>query len=323
MTVSGLRSPTSGPCANAPRHSHGWISKRNGIVTVLVIGGNARLGRRVAAALGSSRVVVREATGNPGAVVVKDYRDIDDAAFDGVSSVINCVGSPVGGDDVLRQINIAVPVNAARRARDAGCRQFIQLGSLSVYGRAEWIDDTTVAAPLSPYGRSKYAADLALLALATPAFAVTVLRAPALYGVGASGKFGALARLIRRTGLCPVLRAQPRRSALHLDNAAMALVALCSRATPRSGVEFAQDHHPFDLDQLAAAVRQASGRRVRPVRLPDAVLGGIRAAAPALHASLFASSLIDPAAAMTTEMALPVSLLAGLAEMLADEWQTR
>ncbi len=287
----------------------------------LLVGGNARLAQAIARQLPGCRGVVRHGpTGD--ATVVADYRTIPEATFAGVATVINCVGTPHGDAATLHAVNVAVAVAAATRARVAGCRQFIQIGSLSVYGGATAIDGTTPVRPATAYGRSKAAADDALLALATPAFSVVVLRVPALYGVGAAGKFGRLAQAMATFGAFPLVRPAARRSVLHLDNAAAAVAALAADPTP-TGVYLAADHEAFSLPLLAAAVTATTGTRVRLVPLPGWTAALARRAAPAAFASLYADSLIAPAAAMTTPLALPVRLADGLAAMLAAGHRSR
>lgn len=255
-------------------------------------------------------------------VVVDDYRAIPKSAFDGVTSVINCVGTPLGDAVTLTAVNVDIAVKAARSARDADVCHFIQVSSLSVYGGATAIDATTRVAPVSNYGRSKAAADAALLALALPDFAVTVLRVPVLYGPGAAGKFGQLARAMTAFGAFPVFRPLARRSVLHLDNAAAAIAALLVEPAS-SGVRFATDHEVFTLDTLAAAVALVSGKGVRLVALPRAAAAIVRRATPAGFASLYQDSLVAPETALTRRLPLPITLAAGLASMLVADGTSR
>ena len=282
-------------------------------MAILLLGGDSRLARRIAARRPFARSVVRHGTADAVTTVVADYAEVPLSAFVGIATVVNCVGTPVGSPATLHAVNHDVAFASATRARAAGCRHFIQVSSLSVYGRAEQIDGMTPVAPVSAYGRSKAAADAALSALDDDAFAVTILRVPALYGRGAAGKFGALARAMRRLGGFPVSRPLPQRSLLHLDNAAAVIAAL----PPQNGVVLAADHDLFDLGVLADVLARLDVRRPVLVPLPRFALAPLAIAAPAVYAGLFAASVIDAAAAISTSMTLPVGLRDGLAEMLA------
>lgn len=283
---------------------------------LLIIGGDARLAQRLARLTPALRVVRRAGAG-PSFVAVDNYAALPEAIFAGVRTVVNCVGISTGDPDTLNRVNVEVAERAAKQARSAGCRHYIVIGSLSVHGHASRIDNTTPIAPVSDYGRSKAAAEAAVAAFATPGFAVTIMRAPALYGADAQGKFGMLARLMCVARAFPVPRDLRQRSVLHLGNAAVVVAKLAANADPKGGTLFAADHEPFDLYRFAAALRTARGEHVRLLRAPDAVFALLRAVAPGVHASLFAASLIDADAAITTKMDLPISLDVGLAEMLA------
>lgn len=285
---------------------------------VLIVGGSARLACRIRAIVPTARTVVRRNAG-PKDIFVADYAMIPTAAFAGIKTVVNCVGTPTGDEATLWHVNVDTPFAAATRARTAGCRHFIQIGSLSVYGCAQRIDSVTSVAPQSAYGRSKAAADAALFALAGSGFAVTILRVPALYGVGATGKLGMLARAMRRFGGFIVPRQPVARSLLHLDNAAAVIARLIAEPEPRGGIVLAADHEPFNFASFAAAVAADSGQRMMLVRAPWGCATILRALAPNVHASLFADSFIVPDAAITRDMALPVALYDGIAAMLAAE----
>jgi len=132
-------------------------------MAILLLGGDSRLARRIAARRPFARSVVRHGTADAVTTVVADYAEVPLSAFVGIATVVNCVGTPVGSPATLHAVNHDVAFASATRARAAGCRHFIQVSSLSVYGRAEQIDGMTPVAPVSAYGRSKAAADAALV----------------------------------------------------------------------------------------------------------------------------------------------------------------
>ncbi len=284
--------------------------------SVLILGGNAILARRLLRIIPGARLVIRGDRAQANAVSVSDYDAVPKYAFAGVDCVVNCVGTPCGDTATLDRVNHRLAVINAHHAREAGCRRFVQVSSLSVYGRAPAIGQATPLAPVSDYGRSKAAADAALLALVARGFAVNCVRLPALYGPGAAGKFGTLVELMRRVRVLPVPVPLPKRSVLHFDNAAVALAALCNGAVADS-VAFAADHDLFDLELLADVVTGFDGRSVKLSRLPKAVFAPLAAVAPGLYASVYADSVIASSAPFTLGMALPVTLRDGLHAMLA------
>lgn len=256
-----------------------------------MVGGAGRIGAAVAAALGDrARVVLRRKLGHSDEVVTNDYAVLPPAAFEGIERVVSCVGISVGSVDELERVNVAIPVGLATAARAAGVRQFIQVSSFSVYGGAVLIDRTTPPAPTSDYGRSKYAADERLGALAQSGFDVALLRLPLVYAPGNLGKLGQLLRLWRRVRVLPVPPQDVSRAMIGVELSAE-VVSKLVELPPRSGVIFAADPQPFTYRETA----QARDEALRSVALPRSVVGIARRIAPALADRLFADSRLADA----------------------------
>ena len=79
-------------------------------------------------------------------------------------------------------VNRDLTVKVADKAKSSGIRRFIYLSTMMVYGesapigRSFSIDRDTVPAPESSYGKSKLAAEEALLPMSDDGFCVIVLR---------------------------------------------------------------------------------------------------------------------------------------------------
>ncbi len=286
---------------------------------VCVLGANSRLARafsRHVSGVLPLRKIARSApqSGPEEDAIYGDFRSLGPKAFEGCRTVINFVGVTSGP---LDEVNVDMPAAAARAAREAGIYHFVQISSLSVYGGAEEISFGLEPAPVSPYGASKLRADRALLEIAGGDLGLTILRAPTFYGAaGGGGKIALLARFMARAGFFLAPRPLPRRSVLHVENGAAALLHIV-REGPM-GLRFAADHEPFDLAALARAVESAHGRKVRLFSVPAGVLARLKRLAPGLYDSLFRSSLIVPNDLITNEISLPVTLENGLKALVAD-----
>jgi UDP-glucose 4-epimerase len=288
---------------------------------VLLLGANSRLAGVFAHEKGSAFALRKVARIAPGEreenAFYGDYRCLELPLFEGCRAVINFTGVASGP---LEEVNVGISIAAARVARAAGVPHFVQISSLSVYGGAEHIGLNTTENPKSAYGASKLCADRELAAFATDDFGVTILRVPVLYGAHSSGKIGALARFMVRTGFFPAPRPLPRRSVLHVVNAVEALAHVVE--TRPLGIRLAADHDPFDLVALAAAVGAAHGRAVRLIEVPSFAFQPAAYFTPVLYNSLFRSSLIEPNDSLTKEISLPVTLEIGLnalVERLGDK----
>lgn len=287
---------------------------------LLLLGGRSALARAIVR-MGSDRCECRLVVRRPADAhamaqgdvrIVDAYDDLPDACFDGIDVVVNCVGrtTPDPSGASLTHVNVDIPVAAARSAMRMNAPRFIQASSLSIFGRAHRIGGATPIAPVSEYGRSKQEAEERLAALRKEGLELTVVRLPVLYGGGIEGKLSRLARLMLKVRWLPVPPDLPKRSVLHVDNAAAVILNLVE--SRRTGTFFARDALLFDLRAMAAAIQSESGKRVSLIRFPGWTFRVLRMVAPGVHASLYEPSVVDEEAFSYPVAQLPVSLEDGL-----------
>lgn len=287
---------------------------------LLLLGGRSALARaivRVGRDRCEFRLVVRRPV-DPSTMAHDDVRIVDaydelpDDCFEGIDVVVNCVGRstshPSGAS--LTHVNVDIPVAAARSAMRMNVTHFVQASSLSIFGRAHRIDESTAVAPVTEYGRSKQMAEERLDALVDEGLDLTVLRLPVLYGKGIEGKLLRLARLMVKLRWFPVPPDLPKRSVVHVDNAAVAVLGLAESRS--AGTFFASDARLFDLEAMAAAIRSETGKRVSLIRFPGWTFRVSQRIAPGVHASLYEPSVVDLEASSYPVAQLPVTLEDGL-----------
>jgi nucleoside-diphosphate-sugar epimerase len=222
-------------------------------------------------------------------IVVADYAAIDADMLRGCDAVVNFAGVVRAADESeYERVNATLAVQLAEAARDAEAAHFIQLSSLAVYGRAERVERNTPTAPVSAYGRSKLLGERLLAPLDGPAFCITLLRLPAIYGAGMKSKLARLARLWRAARVLPAPRPLPLRSAIGDRNLGAVLIDLLRQR--RCGTVLAADPQAFTLEDL----RRALPFRAWLLPLPRVLFAPVRVAAPSLHASLLAPMEISP-----------------------------
>jgi len=263
------------------------------------------------------RLVVRrpanlDAMADGDVCVVDAYDDLPADCFEGVDTVVNCVGrtTPDPSGASLTHVNVEIPVAVARSAMRMDVTHFIQASSLSIFGQAHRIDRSTPVAPTSDYGRSKQLAEESLKALVDQGLQLAIVRLPMLYGCDIEGKLSRLVRLMVKIRWFPVPRDLPRRSILHIDNAATTVLALAERHS--AGTFFASDSQLFDLEALVAAIRSERGDGVSVIRLPGWVFRVLRRVAPSVHSSLYEPSIVNVDTASYAPVQLPVTLEGGL-----------
>jgi len=122
-------------------------------------------------------------------VLRKDIRDLDPDDLAGCEAVVHLAGlcnDPLG--DLLPETTIGINHQATTRlaevARQAGVERFVFSSTCSVYGAAgqDWVDETSSANPVTPYGQSKLDAEHDLLRLANDDFSPVFLRSATAYG---------------------------------------------------------------------------------------------------------------------------------------------
>lgn len=275
---------------------------------LLIVGGHSQ------AALAFRRLLARDAESvsvlvrRPGPAApsekifeVVDYFQPPVDVFAGVDAVVNFAGvTAARSGSELMAVNAEGPRRLAELAKRQGVRQFVQISSLSIYGDAPDIGRDTQERPASAYGRSKMAADRALLALADATFTVSCVRVPILYGRSAGTKLHRLARAMRRLGWWPAPAAMEHRSVLHVDNLSSALLQVIRR--DMGGILFAADPEPFSLQMLADVCSAGRGRRVRLVGLPELAFAPLRVVAAGTYRSLYGRSLIDSGLCLSGEV---------------------
>lgn len=283
--------------------------------SLLVLGGNGRLADALRRYLpDGTRYAARTAI-DPRCIAVGDYGAAPPALFAGTQTVINCAGITAGDAATLHRANVEGAAHVAASARAAGARRFVHVSSFSVLGRARHIDAHTPAAPVSDYGRSKLAAEEALLALATRDFAVVPVRLPAIVGGGSRDKLRQLIALWLRVRRLPVPRTPVQRSMISIDLAAQVLAQVA--CGEERGVLHAADRSVFTYRDAAAAIADGTRRTVGTVALPDALIAPLERVAPGLFTSLYAPSVLDP---MCNQAArLPSDLYQTIARMAQQE----
>ncbi|MEH2957591.1 sugar transferase [Candidatus Merdisoma sp. JLR.KK006] len=202
------------------------------------------------------------------------WREADFGSYDTVFHVAGIAHADVGNvDEATKQkyyaVNTDLAIEAARRARDAGVRQFVFMSSMIVYGEAlpfgkeKMIDEHTVPAPANFYGDSKWQADRGVRQLQDENFCVAVLRPPMIYGPGSKGNYPTLAKLAKNLPVFPAVKNQ--RSMLYIDNLCEFLCLLM--LSGEGGIYFPQNEEYTSTSEMAEHIADAVWHPIRVTRL--------------------------------------------------------
>jgi UDP-glucose 4-epimerase len=312
---------------------------------MLVTGATGSIGPSVVAAARAAgwrvRVLVRGASAFPDdvEVAVGDLRDPGSvrAAVSGCEVVVHLAGlahrTGPGTDDEHRAVTRDGAVAVFAAAEAAGCERVVFASSISVYGRDGTFDEAAPLRPRNAYAEAKVAAEADLRGRTRVGGAPlgTILRLATCYGPSAAGNVTAMADALAHRRFVLVGSGANRKSLLHVDDAAAAIVLAAGSATAAGRTYDVSDGRPQPLRAIVGELCAALGRPM-PVAVPVAPLrlavrmGGAAATAlghrPPVEVATIDTLVADVAVAATrirTELGFvpAVDLVAGLTGTVA------
>lgn len=119
-------------------------------------------------------------------------------------------------------VNTDLTIECAKKAKDAGVKQFIFMSSAIVYGdsapigKEKLITRDTPVNPANCYGDSKVQAENGIHPLDCDTFKVVILRPPMIFGKNSKGNYPQLSKLARKLPAFP--KVENKRSMLYIGN---------------------------------------------------------------------------------------------------------
>lgn len=264
---------------------------------MLVTGGTGFIGRRLVAALRERGACVRVLVRSQGTGGCQDWNEVEKAIGD-LSDAASLARACVGIDTVLHVAGFAhadaadTPDFAARHwavnaegtfrlldaAAAAGVGRFVFLSSCKAVGDPgpRCVDESWDAAADTPYGRAKRAAEERVLAMGREhGFHAVNVRPVLVYGPGMKGNLTRLIAVARRGWLPPLPETGNRRSLVHVDDVAQALLLAATRPAAAGRTYLVSDGQPYSGRELYAMARRSLGRSVPAWAVPAGVLYGV------------------------------------------------
>lgn len=185
----------------------------------------------------------------------------DFSEFDAVVNVAGVahVKETEGNRHLFYEVNRDLAIAIAKKARGSGVGQYILCSSMSVYGKPSGtITKETAPEPVSHYGKSKLAADRAVLEMDSPGFRVAVLRPPMVYGRGCKGNYRALRKLALTLPVFPDVNNE--RSMIYVRNLAEFVRRVIDGGG--SGVFFPQNAEYVNTADMAVKIAGCHGKKL-------------------------------------------------------------
>ena len=196
------------------------------MIKILITGANSYIGSSFASYLaqpefaGKYQVTTLDMIGDA-------WRSHDFSQYDSVYHVAGIAHSDNGkiSDERAKlyyAVNTDLTVECAKRAKEAGVKQFIFMSSAIVYGdsapigKEKLITRDTPVNPANCYGDSKVQAENGIRPLDCESFKVVILRPPMIFGKGSKGNYPLLSKLARKLPAFP--KVENKRSMLYIGN---------------------------------------------------------------------------------------------------------
>jgi nucleoside-diphosphate-sugar epimerase len=282
---------------------------------ILVTGATGFIGRPLCSALARAGLSVRalcraprQEFDSPGVAwqCCRDLATVEQwqPILGGIDTIIHLAGRAHvlhehGNDaeDLYLRDNFTATLALARGAIECGVRRFVFLSSIKVYGDGPFSQPLAAnqePVPSEPYGRSKWRAELALLALAAESsMDIVIVRPPLVYGPGVRANFLRLLRWVERGVPLPLAAVHNQRSLIGLDNLMDFMVSLTLRSESTGGTWHVADR---EVISTAEMIRILATHMQRPFRLfpfPPALLRwGLTLAGRSLEYTRLCGSLV-------------------------------
>jgi nucleoside-diphosphate-sugar epimerase len=254
---------------------------------VLVTGASGFIGRPLVAALDGAgyavRAAVRERRGQsfPPGVEVAALPDlaapIDWSALVGdMHAIVHLAGIAHVGPDIPEsaydRVNHLASADLARASASAGARRFVLMSSIRAQTGAvadHPLSEADDPRPTDAYGRSKLAAEAAVLASGVP---FAILRPVLVYGPGVKGNLASLLRLAALPIPMPFGRLTNRRSMLALCNLIAAVRFALEGAHAVNQTFIVSDPDALSVAETISILRAALGRNPALLAVPPGLL---------------------------------------------------
>jgi len=274
---------------------------------VLVTGATGFIGRRVCAILANDVYVRATARRRPGTGPWEDVvqweapDEVRDEIVSSIDTVIHAAGTAhrheiaLDDDSAYRAVN----VEGTRRLCDAcvraGVRRFVFISSVAVLGEGEGgeVAEDATPAPTSAYARSKLEAERIVM---RSAVGPVVLRLPLVYGVSLPGNLARMVEAVAHGRFPPVPETGNRRSMIHVDDAASAIVLAASHESAEGRIFTVTDGRGYSTHQIYRWTLESLSRPVPRVYPPRWAFRALARAGDAMGALVGRRAPFDSAA---------------------------
>ncbi|MBQ9737104.1 MAG: NAD-dependent epimerase/dehydratase family protein [Clostridia bacterium] len=228
---------------------------------VAVIGKGSYIGGHIASELRLKGMTVTEVDS-----LDNKWSDFDFASVDTVIHVAAIVHRKDITDHLIYEaINVQLPLEVARRAEEAGVKQFVFMSSMAVYGKGHVLKNCCIEPgdllnPTTEYAKSKLKAEQKLQQTIKGDMILSIIRPPSVYGRGCKGnlfdKYNKIAKLLP---WMPECEPDCLQGVVHIDNLCRAVYAIVKDR--KAGCYHPQDDVLLSTAELLGEIRKLQGKK--------------------------------------------------------------
>lgn len=169
-------------------------------------------------------------------------------------------------------VNVTGTENLIRAcAASGGLERFVHFSSTAAMGliRKPLVSEADEPQPATPYQRSKRQSELTAIEVGREVgLPVVIVRPCMIYGIGAIGEFGKMARMMRKGRFPKVGRGRNLTPLVHVDDVAAAAFAAGERGVPYETYLVASERSP-ELDELRGWIMEGWGSSAMYPYVPE------------------------------------------------------
>lgn len=201
-----------------------------------------------------------------------EWKTLDYSQFDAIVQVAGIVHRPDVTDwNLYQRVNVDLPVNIAKKAKEQGVKTFVFLSSMAVFGTPKRLAKNVITAdtPTSPiglYGKSKLMAEQELLKLSDGHFNVCIVRPPNVYGKDCRGGYiPGFVKVVKKLPAIPEAYTEVKQSMLYIDNLTE-FIRLAIKQN-KHGIFMPQDDKAVSAVDITTAIAKGLGKKPKTSKL--------------------------------------------------------
>ena len=196
-------------------------------------------------------------------MIGENWKNHDFHSYDSVYHVAGIAHRKDAPDELYEEVNHLLAVDVAKRAAEAGVKQFIFMSSGAVYSQSDKkhpilvVDEKSTFDPCTEYGRSKLRAEQDISKIES-AMKVAVIRPPMVYGPCAKGNYNSLSKIAQTIPIFPDI--ENTRSMIYIDNLCEFIRLLIDSGD--GGIYLPQNKEFVNVSKLAQSIAKCHGKKL-------------------------------------------------------------